>query len=167
MAVPQTASASLTTPTDNVTRQQCSQIKSYGGSNKQVFKPGDQVLYKQFKNKNKFDWCKGTIKKKIGKVLYIVQDASTACEVKKHTNQLVICKERNPQRQQPNYGFDDDDGNNTQISRGQEPAAAGEGSVVTGTPCSPPASIEPSASVTRCANKLLRDIPRVDYKVYF
>ncbi|XP_063362806.1 uncharacterized protein K02A2.6-like [Cydia amplana] len=66
--------------------QQCSPCKEYESRN---FKKGELILYKKYVNKSQFNWCKGTIDKRIGKVLYLIKDYYTDIIIKKHKNQII------------------------------------------------------------------------------
>lgn len=161
---PKPPSASPTSPTDKVYRQQCSQIKSGGGNNTQIFKPGDEILYKKYLNNVKFHWCKGIVKKRLGKVLYLVHDYSSACDVKKHKNQIIPYKgdkDKVSQQQLQHYDFDDFECHNESSAEAQ--AVAGEGSV---EDLQLPSAETASEQVSRCSDRLLRNIPRVDYKPF-
>ncbi|XP_013161294.1 PREDICTED: uncharacterized protein K02A2.6-like, partial [Papilio xuthus] len=77
---------------DVVRDRQQSQIVAHGGKNTSSFSPGERVLYKKFSSKNKFTWHKGTVLRRLGKVLYVIQDNATLSTFKKHKNQLWLCK---------------------------------------------------------------------------
>ncbi|CAK1585814.1 unnamed protein product [Parnassius mnemosyne] len=74
-----------------VRSKQCSQVKSHGGKEK-MFLPGQYVLYKKYSNKNKFNWCKGVIIQKLGKIIYLIRDSLLNTVVKKHVNQIILYK---------------------------------------------------------------------------
>ncbi|XP_063622378.1 uncharacterized protein LOC134794496 [Cydia splendana] len=50
------------------------------------------TLAKAVEANGKFKWCRGTIVKKVGKVVYIVKDNITSKTFKKHKNQIVLDK---------------------------------------------------------------------------
>lgn len=50
-----------------VKRNQSSQSKAYDGTNLKIFKPGDTVMYKQYKINKNYTWEKGMIIKRLGK----------------------------------------------------------------------------------------------------
>lgn len=89
---PRSPSSSCVPLAEVVNNKQCSQIKAHRGNNKQYFSPGEQVLFKKFAGNNKFTWHQGTVIKRLGKVLYIVQDNITMSTAKKHKNQLWLYK---------------------------------------------------------------------------
>ncbi|KAG6453182.1 hypothetical protein O3G_MSEX008010 [Manduca sexta] len=62
-----------------VKRQQCSQSRAYGGSNRQSFKAGDVVMYKKYQGNKQFTWNRGIV----------TTDCTTLVQVKKHKNQLI------------------------------------------------------------------------------
>lgn len=169
---PKTPAASPTTPTDNVYRQQCSQIKSCGRNNKQVFNPGDEIMYKKFLNNVKFHWCRGIIKKRLGKVLYLIQDLSSSCDVKKHKNQIILYKGgKGNTSQQPQHHYDFDDFNNchSEPSTGNPQVQTPAGEETDEANLQSPASADAdtvSDPVSRNPDRLLRNIPRVDYKPF-
>ncbi|XP_026746077.1 uncharacterized protein LOC113507416 [Trichoplusia ni] len=69
----------------------CLQNKTRG-QNIQVFVPGDKVYYKNQTVNSKFSWCKGTVLKRIGKVIYLIKDDSTSKIQRKHKNQIILFK---------------------------------------------------------------------------
>ncbi|XP_014361064.2 uncharacterized protein K02A2.6-like [Papilio machaon] len=75
-----------------VNKKQSSQVQAHGGNNKQFFSPGDQVLYKKFTGNNRSTWHQATVLKRLGKVLYVVQDNNSLNKMKKHKNQLWLYK---------------------------------------------------------------------------
>lgn len=77
-----------------VINKQCLQSKTYSGKNKKQFNVEDKVLYKKNFNNNQFTWCKGTIIKRKGRVVYLVKDNDTCIVFKKHKNQLIPYKGR-------------------------------------------------------------------------
>lgn len=81
-----------------VHKNQCSQNKASGGHNKQCFSQGDQVMFKKYTTNGKFTWCRGTIVKKVGKIVYIIRDNITSMTFKKHKNQLVAYKGKDSAR---------------------------------------------------------------------
>lgn len=85
------ASPPSTALAEHVVSQQCSQTKAHGGRS-QKFSPGQCVLFKKFCNNNKFTWGKGTVKKRIGKMLYLIHDCVTSSVVKRHSNQMLLDK---------------------------------------------------------------------------
>ncbi|XP_045541427.1 uncharacterized protein K02A2.6-like [Papilio machaon] len=89
---PSSPSSSCVPLAEFVKKKQCSQIEAHGGCNKQFFTPGDQVLYKKFAGNNKFTWHQATVLKRLGKVLYVVQDNTSSIKSKKHKNQLWLYK---------------------------------------------------------------------------
>ncbi|KAJ8713190.1 hypothetical protein PYW08_008494 [Mythimna loreyi] len=171
---PKPPSASFTSLTDNVYRQQCSQIKARGGCNKQVFKPGDPIMYKKFINNGTFRWCKGIIKKRLGKVLYLIQDLITSCDVKKHKNQIILLKDDKgnvSQQADAQHHYDLDDFNNSRSEPlpGEPPvqAPAGEGTDDADLQSPPSADTNTvSGPISRNPERLLRNIPRADYKPF-
>lgn len=88
---PSTTSHSSTSLANSVNEKQCSQVKACGGKDV-MFLPGQNVLYKRYSNKDKFSWCKGIILKNIGKRLYLIKDSLTLAVIKKHKNQIILCK---------------------------------------------------------------------------
>lgn len=80
---------SLTSPALNVKRHQSAQSNAYGGTNRQKFVPGDDVIYKKFYNSHKFIWVKGKIVSKIGKVIYLISDKESTKTVKKQKSDNV------------------------------------------------------------------------------
>ncbi|XP_022816983.1 uncharacterized protein K02A2.6-like [Spodoptera litura] len=88
---PEPPSPSSTAHANMVKRKQCLQNKT-GGHNTQVFAPGDIVYYKNHKVNGKFTWCKGTVMKKVGRVLYVIKDKVTSNIVRKHKNQIIKYK---------------------------------------------------------------------------
>ncbi|KAJ8711914.1 hypothetical protein PYW08_008868 [Mythimna loreyi] len=153
---------------------QCSQIKARGGCNKQVFKPGDPIMYKKFINNGTFRWCKGIIKKRLGKVLYLIQDLITSCDVKKHKNQIILLKDDKgnvSQQADAQHHYDLDDFNNSRSEPlpGEPPvqAPAGEGTDDADLQSPPSADTNTvSGPISRNPERLLRNIPRVDYKSF-
>jgi transposase InsO family protein len=89
---PKLPSPSSPTLADTVRKNQCLQSKASGGGNTQCFSQGDFILFKTFTANHKYKWCRGTIVKKIGKVVYIVRDKATSKIFKKHKNQMVLDK---------------------------------------------------------------------------
>ncbi|XP_045536272.1 uncharacterized protein K02A2.6-like [Papilio machaon] len=89
---PREPSPSFGALADFVEVRQQSQITAHGGKNKSSFSPGEHVLYKKFSGKNKFTWHKGIVLRRLGKVLYVIQDNETLATLKKHKNQLWLCK---------------------------------------------------------------------------
>ncbi|XP_063544559.1 uncharacterized protein K02A2.6-like [Cydia strobilella] len=77
---------------DTVRKNQCLQNRPSMCRKAQVFTPGNLVLFKAFQANGKFKWCRGTIVKKVGKVVYIVKDNITSKTFKKHKNQIVLDK---------------------------------------------------------------------------
>ncbi|KAJ2953009.1 hypothetical protein O0L34_g7390 [Tuta absoluta] len=72
-----------------VERNQCSQVKQYGGVVRKEFKINDNVWVKKTLNNNRYSWIEGIIKKKVGKVIYVVYLPHTKNEVTKHVDQLL------------------------------------------------------------------------------
>ncbi|KAJ8710409.1 hypothetical protein PYW07_009775 [Mythimna separata] len=147
-------SSPLTSLNNDVKLKQCSQIKYYGGNNKQVYKPGDEVMYKKYMNNSKYMWCKGTVIKRLGKVLYLIKDDVTSLDVKKHKNQIVLYKGMSQ------TGVDD-------YKLASEPSTPQSPDNGEGERNEVELSSSPSPQNLRCSSKLLRDIPRVDYKKFF
>lgn len=65
------------------------QNKYSNGKSRKQFSIGDNILYKSYVNKNKFNWCKGIIRKRLGKVLFLIEDLETRVIVKRHLNQVI------------------------------------------------------------------------------
>lgn len=76
-----------------VDRKQCSQVKNYGGKIKNDFAIGNTVWFKQFINKSKFNWSKGNIIRKLGKVLYKIKLPDSNKNIVRHRNQLQAYKD--------------------------------------------------------------------------
>ncbi|XP_049874494.1 uncharacterized protein K02A2.6-like [Pectinophora gossypiella] len=91
---------------DRVQFKQCLQHECYGGKNKRSYSINENVLYKKIKNNKKYEWCKGIIVKKMGKVTYLVKDCETSMNIKKHTNQLLLYK---GELNEPKIDWDDVD----------------------------------------------------------
>ncbi|CAK1590402.1 unnamed protein product [Parnassius mnemosyne] len=157
---PQLTSTPLTSLNDDVKQKQCSQIKCHGGNNKQVYAPGDEVMFKKFLNNSKFLWCQGTVIKRLGKVLYLIKDHGSSTDVKKHKNQIVLNKGMSPPGDLGDFMWESDpiqsEHSGSQLpSRGEGERDEEE------------FSYSPSPHNPRCSRRLLRDIPRVDYKQFF
>ncbi|KAK9887056.1 hypothetical protein WA026_019981 [Henosepilachna vigintioctopunctata] len=75
------------------------------GNNQVVFKIGDKVLARDYRNPNRPSWIKGTIQNKIGKVTYIVNIPELEKTWKRHANQL---KRSLPDISNPNHIILDD-----------------------------------------------------------
>lgn len=86
--------------------QQCSQSNE---PKSRHLKKGDIILYKKYINNVKFNWHKGVIEKRVGRVLYLIKDLLTSIFVKKHKNQLVKFKGtlHNPSSADPNTPLED------------------------------------------------------------
>lgn len=161
----------LTSPADNVQRKQCLQGKAYGGHNKNTFDSGDQVLYKKYINKNKFVWCRGTVLRKNGKVMYLVEDHASSSTVTKHQNQMlkykgsghlqgnnIIDLDYIPSQEflhVPARSLEEEGSDCESESRASSPSAT--------TPPTPPPPPTDSRT-SRSSRRLLREIPRVDYR---
>lgn len=91
-ATPSVASLSPASLTDYVKNKQCLQAKYYGSTNLYTFKENDKVLHKKILLNNKFEWRKGIIVRKLGKVLYLVKDLITKNVYKKHKDQIILYK---------------------------------------------------------------------------
>lgn len=171
---PKTPAPSHTTPTDNVIHQQCSQIESCRRKNKQVFKQGDDIMYKKFINSVKYQWCRGIVKKRLGKVMYLIQDIRSSCDIKKHKNQIILYKGSKDninvsQSPQTHYDFDDNCVSELSDGNPQVQSPAGEGPDVVNLQSSPSADTDTGSAsepVSRNPDRLLRNIPRVDYKPF-
>ncbi|CAK1597910.1 unnamed protein product [Parnassius mnemosyne] len=87
--VPTSSLSASAASSDLINAQKCPQ-KEEPVRIKQML-PGTFVLYKKYVN-NKFTWCKGTITKRIGKVIYLVKDWDTQICYRKHKNQLILYK---------------------------------------------------------------------------
>lgn len=86
-------SLSSTSTANSVCNKQFLQSKNCMGNNiTQTFEPGINILYKRNINNNKFVWCKGTIIKRLGKVMYLVKDSTCSTCVRKHKDQLILYK---------------------------------------------------------------------------
>lgn len=170
------SSAAPTSLENIVTEKQCLQSKNYGGKNKQCFSPGDKVLYKKHLSNNKFHWCKGTVIEKIGKVLYVLKDSLSNLIVRKHKNQIVMYKGNSVP---PNNTVDLDYETVTSSTPSpppdvQEPQAQlVEGERSDGELLLPNNSTNETHTVaednqvcSRNPTRLLRNIPRVDYKQF-
>lgn len=90
-----TAPPSPSSLTHNVKEKQCLQSKAYGGSNRQCFAQGDNILYKKQNTNKQGTWQRGIVIKKIGKVTYLVKDCSSNQSLKKHKNQMIPYKGSN------------------------------------------------------------------------
>lgn len=147
---------SLTSLADNVRHKQFLQRKAYGGKNEKKFDTGDEVLYKKYTNKNKFTWCRGLVLKNLGNVMYLIKDGITLTSVKKHKNQIVLYKGHKTIQEQVDIDVFD----NLSVRERPEASAEGErngaGSETT-SPRMPP---------SRSSRRLLRDIPKVNYKPF-
>ncbi|KAG7305341.1 hypothetical protein JYU34_009405 [Plutella xylostella] len=67
-----------------------SQCKQYGGQRKIFFSIGDRVLVKCFfKNGNKTEWKLGTVKERIGAMMYIVYISDLNTDARKHVDHLL------------------------------------------------------------------------------
>ncbi|XP_061715253.1 uncharacterized protein K02A2.6-like [Cydia pomonella] len=89
---PKISSPSSPALVNTVRKNQCLQNKSSMCRKAQCFSRGELVLFKAFEANGKFKWCRGTIVKKVGKVVYIVKDNITFKTFKKHKNQIVLDK---------------------------------------------------------------------------
>ncbi|XP_037294857.1 uncharacterized protein K02A2.6-like [Manduca sexta] len=162
------SSSSITSLTDRVKQQQCSQNKYYGGKNKQCYSVNDKVLYKKYFNGNKFVWYKGIVVKRLGKVLYLIKDVVHLKLLKKHKNQIILFR-----GDQVAESYDYMDGDNYDESEQCATVAPNSPSTVREEEprpedvdtrsllSSPSTEVPPSRSTVR----LLRPIPRVNYKV--
>lgn len=65
--------------------------------NVKQFAPGTMVLYTKYLN-NKMIWGKGTVQKRIGKVLYVIKDWNSQICLRKHINQLALYKGNNKEQ---------------------------------------------------------------------
>lgn len=167
---PTSSSNSSTSLGNNVYAKQCSQSKYYGGVNKQYFSSGDNVLYKKYYNNNKFIWCRGIVIRRIGKVLYILKDSLSSLEIKKHKNQIVLYKGNNSVTECPNYsGISSNDSPEYMSNSESTPAiqelneTSDEGEERLQEQTLP----VDQEIASRNSTRLLRNIPRVDYKPFF
>ncbi|KAK9883636.1 hypothetical protein WA026_001808 [Henosepilachna vigintioctopunctata] len=80
-------------------------LEYFKGNNQVVFKIGDKVLARDYRNPNRPSWIKVTIQKKIGKVTYIVNIRELEKTRKRHANQL---KRSLPDISHPNHIILDD-----------------------------------------------------------
>ncbi|CAB3253024.1 unnamed protein product [Arctia plantaginis] len=87
------------TPSDSaldeiVKSKQCLQSDTYRGNRKVYFSVGEQILVRMY-GQQKHKWVQGSIVKKNGNSIYIVQIGNTEHTVKRHANQLLKYKEEN------------------------------------------------------------------------
>ncbi|XP_045537055.1 uncharacterized protein K02A2.6-like [Papilio machaon] len=140
---------------DVVKTKQRLQTKARGGKNIHFFSLGDQVLYKRLIGNSKFTWLKGTVVQRLGNVMYLVRDNASLCTVKKHKNQLMLCKTDSSTR----WDYDDVDvGSPAARTSSQQPGVAqdttvrsqlqGEGEEACSPPATPPLN-HPNVTVTR------------------
>ncbi|XP_046964488.1 uncharacterized protein K02A2.6-like [Vanessa cardui] len=130
---------------NHVQNKQCLQTKYHGGKLRTNFKPDDVVMFKSFINKNRYVWCKGTIIKQLGKVLYLIKTCE-GINVKKHKNQIVLS--RNVSKNQLVQPGNSNRSEEENQHRSDVKLA--------------------SVPSTRTQTKMvLRNIPRVNYKKYF
>ncbi|CAK1598324.1 unnamed protein product [Parnassius mnemosyne] len=107
---------SSTSLENKVQNKQYLQIKAHGGKYAKPFETGAKVLYKKFKNNNTYNWCRGVVIKRIGKVTYIIKDIYTSASVKKHKNQIM--RDQGPcHDEQQNFDIDFDRQNLTDNTR--------------------------------------------------
>ncbi|XP_063545753.1 uncharacterized protein K02A2.6-like [Cydia strobilella] len=70
---------------------QCSQDNN-NVTNRKQFAIGTFALYTKNVNNNKITWSKGTVEKRIGKVMYLIKDWDSQISYRKHVNQLALYK---------------------------------------------------------------------------
>ncbi|XP_045541460.1 uncharacterized protein K02A2.6-like [Papilio machaon] len=128
---PREPSSSFGTLADVVHDMQQAQIVAHGGKNKIFFSPGEQVFYKKFSGNNKFTWHKGTVLRRLGKVLYVIQDNDTLVTTKKHKNQLWLCKADVTATNVNSRDVDDDD-DEIVVSIPTSPTSSGQPGVTQG-----------------------------------
>ncbi|XP_047997424.1 proline-rich protein 12-like [Leguminivora glycinivorella] len=78
-------------PTTRTSETMCSQDNT-NVSNRKKFAIGSFVLYTKNVNNDKIMWCKGTVQKRIGRVMYLIKDWDSQICYRKHINQLALYK---------------------------------------------------------------------------
>ncbi|KAJ8704278.1 hypothetical protein PYW08_013002 [Mythimna loreyi] len=112
-------------------------------------------MFKKNMNNCKYMWCKGTVIKRLGKVLYLIKDHVTSSDVKKHKNQIVLCKGTSRPVDLDDSMLDSEPSVSQSLDSGEGRRNEVE------------LSSSPTLQNSRCSSRLLRDIPRVDYKQFF
>ncbi|XP_049886633.1 uncharacterized protein LOC126381144 [Pectinophora gossypiella] len=89
------------------------QCKQYSGKRKVSFVTGELVLV-QIINKQKKQWTKGQILKKLGSSVYLVRVLGNNQEIKKHSNQLLKYKGEKEYVEEKDEGSDEQEGTETE-----------------------------------------------------